>query len=63
MTLGRKGLTSGMIKELTLRFTVCCALLWLTVCVLYCKDTALHGCAQPSKAVCRSCQGRELFCL
>ncbi|CAI9544050.1 unnamed protein product [Staurois parvus] len=37
MALGRKGLTSGAIKGLTVcRFT--------SDCVLHCKHTALHGC-------------------
>ncbi|CAI9584210.1 unnamed protein product, partial [Staurois parvus] len=43
MTLGRKGLTSGVIKGLT----VC----WLTVCcvhALHCKHTALTGSAVQS---------------
>ncbi|CAI9578040.1 unnamed protein product, partial [Staurois parvus] len=31
--------------------------------VLHFKHTALHGCAQPSKAVCTSRQGGEMFCL
>ncbi|CAI9605985.1 unnamed protein product, partial [Staurois parvus] len=38
MALGRKGLTSGAIKGLTL-----CA-----VCVLHCKHTALYGSAMQS---------------
>ncbi|CAI9568800.1 unnamed protein product [Staurois parvus] len=43
MTLGRKGLTSGAIKGLT----VCCVCftLWGGVCVLHCNHTALDGCA------------------
>ncbi|CAI9611679.1 unnamed protein product, partial [Staurois parvus] len=43
MALGRKGLTCGLIKGLT----VCCvcALHWGGVCVLHCKHTALDGCA------------------
>ncbi|CAI9610408.1 unnamed protein product [Staurois parvus] len=48
MALSRKGLTSGVMKGLT----VGC------VCMLHCKHIALHGCAlccaQPCKAVCRS---------
>ncbi|CAI9538745.1 unnamed protein product [Staurois parvus] len=52
MTLSRKGLASGTIKGLT----VCC----FTVCsrcfVLLCY-------AEQYKAVCKSWQGRDLYCL
>ncbi|CAI9612276.1 unnamed protein product [Staurois parvus] len=40
MALGRKGLTCGVIKGLTVCcFIVCC------VCALHCKHTALYGSA------------------
>ncbi|CAI9553978.1 unnamed protein product, partial [Staurois parvus] len=43
MTLGRKGLTSGAIKGLTVcYFTVCC------VCALHCKHTPLYASIQIS---------------
>ncbi|CAI9603611.1 unnamed protein product, partial [Staurois parvus] len=45
MALGRKGLTCGMINGLT----VCCFTRGC-VCVLHCKHTAFHGCAQHSHA-------------
>ncbi|CAI9546818.1 unnamed protein product [Staurois parvus] len=47
MTLGRKGLTSGMIKGLT----VCC------VCALHGKHTALYGSAMQSHT--KQCAGAD----
>ncbi|CAI9559629.1 unnamed protein product, partial [Staurois parvus] len=59
MVLGRNGLTSGVIKGLT----VCC----FTQCfvfVLHCKHTALHDFAVCSHAKrCAGADRDELFCL
>ncbi|CAI9567361.1 unnamed protein product, partial [Staurois parvus] len=47
MALGKKGLTSWVIKGLT----VCCACFTMgCVFVLHCKHTALHGCAMHNHA-------------
>ncbi|CAI9606417.1 unnamed protein product, partial [Staurois parvus] len=52
MALGRKGLTCGAIKELTVCWlTVCC------VCSLHCKHTALYGCAMQSYT--KQCAGAD----
>ncbi|CAI9533478.1 unnamed protein product, partial [Staurois parvus] len=61
MMLGRKGLTSGVIKGLT----VCCVCLqWGCVCALHCKHTALYGSALKSHT--KQCAGAdrgENYCL
>ncbi|CAI9606683.1 unnamed protein product, partial [Staurois parvus] len=54
MALGRKGLTSGVIKGLT----VCCFTMVICVlCVFHCKHTALYGSAMQSHA--KQCAGAD----
>ncbi|CAI9546457.1 unnamed protein product, partial [Staurois parvus] len=58
MALGRKGLTSEVIKGLT----VCCLTL-CAVCVLHCKHTALCGSVMQSHTKqCAGADGRDLCC-
>ncbi|CAI9579453.1 unnamed protein product [Staurois parvus] len=52
MALGRKGLTSGAIKGLT----VCCFTL-CPVCLLHCKHTAVYGSAMQSHT--QQCAGAD----
>ncbi|CAI9570319.1 unnamed protein product, partial [Staurois parvus] len=56
MALGRKGLTCGVIRGLTVYcFTVCC------VCAFHCKHTALYGSAMQSHTKqCAGTDGRDL---
>ncbi|CAI9549383.1 unnamed protein product [Staurois parvus] len=51
MVLGRKGLTCGAIKGLTV-----CRFTYWAVFVLHCKHTALHSCAWRCLANTRSWQ-------
>ncbi|CAI9547846.1 unnamed protein product, partial [Staurois parvus] len=57
MALGRKVLTCGAIKGLT----VCC-FIRSSVSVLHCKHTALHGCAVHSHSKQRSRAERKENC-
>ncbi|CAI9591466.1 unnamed protein product [Staurois parvus] len=59
MALGRKGLTSGAIKGLTVCcFTVCC------VCALLCQHIPLYDSSMQSHTKqCVRADGRDLYCL
>ncbi|CAI9556916.1 unnamed protein product [Staurois parvus] len=61
MTLGRKALTSGAIKGLT----VCCAVfsIMCCVCVLHCKHTNWDGCTVHSHPEQCARADREEDCL
>ncbi|CAI9540346.1 unnamed protein product, partial [Staurois parvus] len=52
MALGKKRLTCGAIKGLT----VCCFTMW-PVCALHCKHTALYGSAMQRHT--KQCAGAE----